>query len=247
MGFDFYQQFKSYSTIELLKIIKRPSDYQPDAVAIATEILSQRQITPDEILFVDNYYLDIENDRKADKEKIEAYKNKATDFLQPILHPTEKIEPYKWLNIFLLVIAVQYAWDLFKTAKRLIVFLQCEYCRLDTIFWITQLTLIYVPVIFYLLYKRKRWGWILLFADNLFTLLSGISQSYIFFKYQSIHHGDTTSFLFPIFIRAAFALFLWRDSIATHFGVSNDTKKKTAIITTIITLFLILLLNILFL
>ena len=230
MNFDFYQQYKNYSNIELLKIVRRPDDYQPAAVAVAAQILHERQVTPAEISSVDEYFLDIEKSAKAKKEKIDALKNKATDFLEPVLHPGEKVEPNKWVNILLLIIAAQYAWSLFNTAKGLIRFFQCDYCTFDIGFLIEYLTLLYVPLIFFLLIKRRRWGWILLFSDNLFTLISSVSQSYIFFKYQSIHHGATTSFLLPILIKAAFVFFLWRDPIAGHFGVNHDTKKKTAVI-----------------
>jgi hypothetical protein len=231
MNFDYYQQYKEYSNIELLKIVKSPGDYQPTAIAVATQILSERQVTTEEIQFVDQYFHDLDNSTKAKKEKIDALKNKATDFLQPVLHPREKVEPNNWANLLLFVIGIQYTWSLFNTARRLISFLQCDYCRLDITFLAELVTLLYVPLIFFLLFKRKRWGWILLFADNLFSFISSVSQLYLFFKYQSIHHGDTTSFLLPILIKATFVFFLWRDPIANHFGISPETKKKTALIT----------------
>jgi hypothetical protein len=240
MDFDFYQQYKDYSNIDLLKIVRQPANYQLAAVAAAEEILRERQVSAEDISVVDQYFLDIENSEKGKKEKIEALKNKVTDLLEPVLQPGEKIEPNKWLNILLLIIAVQYAWTLFNTTWRLIQFLQCNYCSFDITIIAALLTLMYVPFIFFLLFKRRRWGWILLFADNLFTLISLISQSYIFFKYQSIHHGNITSYLLPILIRAAFASFLWRDSIANHFGVIHETKKRTALITTAGTLLFIL-------
>ena len=53
MNFDFYQLYKDYSNIELLKIVKRPTEYQPTAVAVATQILNERQLTTEEIQLVD--------------------------------------------------------------------------------------------------------------------------------------------------------------------------------------------------
>lgn len=246
MNIDFYQLYKDYTNTELLKIVKRPADYQPAAVAVATQILNERQVTAEEIQFVDQYFHNIENSVKTKKEKYDALKTKATDFFEPVLHPSEKIEPNKWVNILLLVIAIQYAWSLFNTAKRLISFLQCDYCSFDVTFFAELLTLLYVPLIFFLLFKRRRWGWILLFADNLFSLISRVSQSYIFFKYQSIHHGDTTSFLLPILIKAAFVFFLWREPIANYFGIAQETKKKTALITTAGTLLFIFIMYLMF-
>jgi len=246
MNIDFYQLYKDYTNTELLKIVKRPAEYQPAAVAVATQILNERQVTTDEIQFVDQYFLDIDNNTKVKKEKIDTLKGRATDFFEPVLHPSEKVEPNKWVNILLFVIAIQYAWSLFGTARRLIGFLQCDDCSLDITFFAEFLTLIYVPLIFFLLFKRRRWGWILLFADNLFSLILRVSQSYIFFKYQSIHHGDTTSFLLPILIKAAFIFFLWLDPIANHFGIAQETKKETALITIIGTLLFIFVMYLMF-
>jgi zinc transporter ZupT len=101
-----------------------------------------------------------------------------------------------------------------------------------------------VPVIFFLLFKRRRWGWILLFADNLFSFITGIIGSYFFFKFQSIHHTSIISFLLPILIKGAFLFFLWQNSIADFFGVNYETKKKTFAIVTIGTLLFIFCLQI---
>lgn len=241
MDFDFHQQYKDYANIDLLKIVRQPANYQSAAVTAAEEIIRGRQVSAEEISMVDQYFLDIDNSGKVKQEKIDGMKNKVTDFLDPVLHPSENVEPNKWVNILLLVIGLQYAWTVFNTAGRVIRFFQCSNCHFDVIIILELLLLLYVPLIFFLLLKRRRWGWILLFADNLFTLLVGISQSYIFFRYQSIHQGDTTSFLLPILIRAAFLPFLWRDSIANHFGVNHETKKNTAIITAAGTLLFILI------
>lgn len=245
MDFDFYQQYKDYSNIDLLKIVKQPENYQPAAVAAAENILSERQLSAEEISTAEQYFTDIENSEKDKKEKIDALKNKVADFLEPVLSPKENIEPNKWLNILLLVIALQYVWTLYKTVKHLILFLKCKYCYADISIVLGVITLLYVPLIFTLLFKKRRWGWILLFFDNLFFLITRVSESYIFFKYQSVHHGDTASFLVPILIRIAFACFLWRDSIANHFGITHETKKNTTLITSATALLFILIINLL--
>ncbi|OQP66842.1 hypothetical protein A3860_00280 [Niastella vici] len=93
MTFDFYQQYKDYSTTDLLKIVKRPAEYQPAAVEAATQLLSERPVTSEEMQFVDQYFQDLEDSAKAKKEKIDALKNEATDLLEPILQPGENVEP----------------------------------------------------------------------------------------------------------------------------------------------------------
>ncbi|HET6995320.1 MAG TPA: hypothetical protein VFI06_10085, partial [Chitinophagaceae bacterium] len=98
MNFDFYQQYKNYSNTELLKIVKRPTDYQAAAVLVATQILTERQVTNEEIQLVEQYFQDIDSSAKTRKGKIDAVKDKAADFFEPVLHPSEKVEPAKWVN-----------------------------------------------------------------------------------------------------------------------------------------------------
>jgi hypothetical protein len=261
MNFDFHDKYKDYSNIELLKIIKRPNEYQISAVDAAAQILSSREISHTDIELVDNYFNEIDTEAKRKMDKITSYKEKTADFFEPVLNPTAEVKPEKWLNILLLVIGLQYLWTLYLNFSDLIIFTKyvidcksygfdsnaetvsywtCFSSRFDPLVFFQILTLIYVPIIFYLLFKRRRWGWILLFADTLFGLISTVSQSYIFFNYQQYHHGDTFSFFIQIIIKGLFVYFLWRKYISDFFNVTMETKKKTAIITTIVTVLFIL-------
>jgi hypothetical protein len=246
MNFDFYEKYKEYSNIELLKIIRQHGAYQAEAIDAASQILSSRQIESKDRETVDHYFQNIELKEKARQGKINSYKDKARDFLEPILEPSENIKPAKWLSILLLYIGLQWAWSFYETVKHFINILKCRYCEFDIFFLAEFLTLIYLPIIFFLLFKRRRWGWILLFADNLFILISRTGQSYIFFKYQSVHQSDTASFIFPIVLRTIFAFFLWRDPITDFFGVTKEIKKRTALVTGSITAGLLFLLNVIF-
>jgi hypothetical protein len=241
MSIDFYQEYKEYSNTDLLKIVNQPTDFQPEAVAVAQQILTERVVTNEEIQFVDEYFKGIQKSAKLKSENAELLKSKVADFLEPVLHPGEKVEPDKWVNILLFAIGLQYAWTLFNAAKRLLIVFECKYCHFDFAFVGEILTLIYVPFIFLLLFKRRRWGWILLFADNLFSLILRISESYAFFKYQSIHRADTSSFLLPILIKGAFIFFLWREPITDHFRVTYKEKRNTALIVAGGTLLLMLI------
>src|SRR5688572_25552311 len=128
MNLDFFEQFKNYSNTELLRIVKRPSDYQAAAVIAAEEILKGRQVGVEEIQLVDQYFFGLDSSLKAKNEKADALKSKATDFFDPVLNPGEKLEPNKWVNVFLLAIAVHFSWTVFNTIKWLVGFLQCDYC-----------------------------------------------------------------------------------------------------------------------
>jgi hypothetical protein len=239
MGFNFYQQYQEYSNIELLKIIKRPADYQPAAVEAAASILKGRQVNPEEIAFIEQYFQDIDNREKLQKEKLDAIKNKTVDFFEPVLQPQNEVEPAKWLNIFLLVLALQYSWIAFNAVKHIIHFFGCAYCSWVIDFYFEVLSLIYIPVVFFLLLRKNRWGWIILFADNLFSLILILSQSYIFFKYQYIHQGSVSDFLFSILIRLSFVVFLWNKKISGYFNIMPRIKFKTAIIASVAAMFFI--------
>lgn len=261
MNFDFHDKYKDYSNIDLLKIVRRPSEYQVAAVDAATQILSAREVTQSDLEQVDNYFDEIHTETKRKTDKINSYKEKTADFFEPVLKPTGEVKPEKWLNILLLIIGLQYLWTLYLNISDLVRFAKyviecksygfdnntetvsywtCFTSQFDPLIFFQLLTLIYVPIIFYLLFKRKRWGWILLFADTLFGLISSVSQSYLFFKYQQYHQGDTFSFLTLIIIKGLFVFFLWRNYISDFFNVTNETKKKIAIVTTIVTVLFIL-------
>lgn len=261
MNFDFHDKFKDYSNIELLKIVRQPTEYQVAAVDAATKTLSARDVTQSDLEQVEKYFDEINTETKRKTDKINFYKEKTTDFFEPVLNPTAEVKPEKWLNILLLVIGLQYLWTLYINISDLIRFLKyvidcksygfdsntetvsywtCFSSRFNPLIFFQILTFIYVPIIFYFLFKRKRWGWILLFADTLFGLISIVSQSYIFFKYQQYHHGDTFSFFTQIIIKGLFVFFLWRNYISDFFNVTKEVKKKTAIITTIVTVLFIL-------
>ncbi len=230
MNFDFYEQYKQYSTVELLKIVKKAADYQPGAVEAARTLLAQRQISQHELEEADSLVNEEEKQAKAFSNKINTYKEKAADFFEPIINPGTEVKPVKWLNILLLFLGLQYVWIFYDIIKSLLHFLKCRYCSFDFTMFMLLINLIYIPLIFYLLYKKRKWGWILLFADNLFVLIIRLGETYTFFKYQEFHQGSSSEFLFFILVRAAFVFFLWRRSIADFFGVSDKVKKDTAMV-----------------
>lgn len=226
MNFNFYDQYRVYSNVELLRIISRADEYQPEAVEAASLVLKDRNVTEEERAEVEQFFAD----KNAKAEKIEAYKDKAKDFFQPIVQPEEDVKPAKWLNIVLLLVAVDFLWEFYRAVKDTISRSKCADCPVDPFSLLLSISgVVYLPVIFYLLLKRRRWGWILLFADNGISVLLQLSQAHIFFKYQDMHGSDTTAFLLPVLIRLGFLVFLWRNDISGYFGVSMKTKQHVLI------------------
>jgi hypothetical protein len=239
MEIDFYEQFKEFSNTELLKIVTRPQEYQPSAIDAASEILKDRQVSENDVRATQEYFHDRDNDERLKKEKTESLKNNVADFLQPIIQPGSTVEPGKWINLFLVFMALEYLRAIFVKIRGIIVALKFarnesqngfekgtgdSYYLVPIIFEIAYI--IYIPVLFYLLYRKRRWGWILLFGDQLISFLLSISTVYFFIKNQSLLHSQAGPWLFWIFLRGAFIYFLWQEKVATYFNVPQQTKGK---------------------
>ncbi len=252
MYFNFYNLYKDYSTTDLLKIINRPDDYQPAAIDAATRILQERQVSEADIQEANNI--------ATDEQNIIAYKQKAKDFLEPVLQPSTEVQPQKWLNILLLAVAIQYVWTFFINGRDIINFIaavidcqkygdsllhetvtywSCFSSRFNVMLFLELFSLIYMPITLYLLYKKYRWGWIIFFIDSTFVFVNSLVLVSLFFKYQHIYHINPASYLFRLLIRGAFVFFLWGDNIAMHFGVTRQIKRKLMLATVVITLLLV--------
>src|SRR6476620_10004900 len=97
MNLNFIEEFKNYSNLELLKIIKNPTHYQQAAVEAAQAIISTRSISQQEEDEIKNYFISIETEEQKKKEKILAYKSTIVDAFEPILILDEEVKPSKWV------------------------------------------------------------------------------------------------------------------------------------------------------
>ncbi len=246
MESQFIEKYKSYSNFELLKITQKPDNYQENAVLAANEILKDRVISEEDLSEVEHYYLDKEINIEHKNEYISNLKENIFDFLQPLISPEESLKPVKWLNILLLIIIVQYLYSIFLTIRYLRHIFFAE-----TLIWDFYLTssifnLIFVPFVFYFIYKKTKLGWALLFTQKLFVLILSISLLIKFgilgnFKEIFAHYGILH---FTYYI--AFVLFLLKSSTCDLFDISPTLKRTIATFTIILTLTYIIILNTLF-
>jgi len=151
--------------------------------------------------------------------------------------------PQKWFRLFLLVLGLQYSWSLIQTLIGVYkTIVGGRPGRFDLTFLIDIVTIIYLPCFYYLLYKRKRWGWILVFAGIVVGILglplevcaySAYSRA---IRHASMDMGSIAGFVFQGAIRIAFAVFLWRQDVCDLFGVGQPVKTRTVLYTSVITL-----------
>jgi hypothetical protein len=230
MSFDFYSQYAGFSNVELLKIVQRPGDYDSTAVKAAEALLGERSVSKEESLKVQQYYQEIDEKHKAKQDRLHSLNAIIEDFLEPILKPSEEILPYKWIRILLLVLTIQYLFELYKSIRIFIAFFNCIDCSFDVYLFTSLISIAFTPLLIYLLIKRNEWGWILLFGSQVFNLIAGLGQTDIFFRYYYPLNPDISSWLLPLLVNSAFVFFLWKPSLSGYFEIDNETRKKTAIV-----------------
>ena len=137
------------------------------------------------------------------------------------------LHPAKWLNILLMFIGLHYAWMFYENIRDLLLLLSCTDCEFDITQVYLAFYLLYIPFIFYLLVKRNRWGWILLFADVIFTLTLKMFQLFVFFS-DGMLGIDAPGIIFMIIcIKMLCIIFLWRPVITKQYNVNTVTQKLT--------------------
>lgn len=232
--------YRSYTTIELLKIVKRPDDYQPEAVATALKILEQREVNDQDHLSAEAHFAEIaaaENEKQA---KIDLAKKEVGSWFE-IFQPGTEIRADNWVKGFLLLVVVESLWSMYKAGKSWYFFMACKSCRLEPAVVLQGLTFFYLPLVIFLLYRRQKWGWILLFFDNIFSGLSAIVSLILFFYYYlSFQSGNPQQILWQISLHIAIVYFLWRQDIAEYFRVNIEVKKKSLIMSLAFSLVLVL-------
>jgi len=239
MNLNFIEEFKNYSNLELLKIIKNPTHYQQAAVEAAQAIISTRSISQQEEDEIKNYFISIETAEQKKKEKILAYKSKIVDAFEPILILDEEVKPSKWVKALLIMLAVQYIYFLYSTLPRLLRMVLDGGHYFEVVFLVNCVVTVYFPVIFILLLRRKRWGWILLFADNIIASVFIVGQIIIYlYSFDFLKWVRWDSMLWSIFIRTAFLIFLLRKDITLYFNISRLTLQRAFMFAVLLALLL---------
>jgi len=230
MEINFYDQFGNYSTADLLRIIKEPEQYQLEAVTAAERILQERSISPADIAETDRYIQKVEAEKTARLKKLNFYKGKVAEIVEPILIPGTPLPPSRWFRLFIIAFGGIYVWTFYKFIKAQVHFLQCEGCRGDIFVWANLINISYLSIVFFLLLKKRRWGWILLVAGTASAIPTGIFQLYELYRFREIVRFDSYTIISAMIVPIAFLFFLWREPIAGFFGVDVKTKRLTTLI-----------------
>ncbi len=238
MGFDYKKTYQKLSNIELLKIILQPAVYRADAIDIANQVLSTREVAEQEKeqaeLFVrqeaaKKHFVDYTR-----KETEATIAEKVQEFIDPRKNITGEIKPVLWVRVLVLVYIIRYLFDLPGYIRSLGWTIK-EAGLLDWFTIISLASIIYTPVFCYLMLKKKIWGWRLFVFNAVFTLLiiplSIIQTLWMAREYSFISAGEINywSYLFSIFLYGFALIFLLNPVITSHFSVDGKTMKLTVI------------------
>lgn len=239
MNLDFSEIFKGFSTRELLIILKQPENYQKNACEAASQALEGRQISKADLIWVDSY-IKGNLKRKDVRVLLNNYIRKTEEHMELIIKPGNDFSFDHWLKLILVMVALQFAWNLYHVI--IIVNAAAIHSQenlFNPYFLLKELSLVYLPIMFYFILKRAWVGWVILFSDNCILLILELGQLYILLYYNNVFHGNMNFPLLIVFSRLLLGFFLWRKTVANTFKATKQQKILTLFVAIFISLLLI--------
>lgn len=245
---EFNERFKRYSNTELLRVIDNPDSYQSKAIKVAKELLSDRQLTEEEIKSAKEE-LEMERQKKSDEKlKKRAVENKFRNVAKSMfdnLNPIQKEKPTseKTIKTISLLFGGLFLFQLYKEFGTIISTLADNPAEWDVSVALFFLPLIVLSIAIILFYKRKKSGWLLL---TLFLTYSAIFEIGFFIVMFNIYSSSSIGFngLLPqnlpivnLFLFLFFAGTIWaisRKNVRDIYGISKQTMILTISIMAII-------------
>jgi hypothetical protein len=230
MDFDFYNEYRYYRTADLIVIVRQPEQYQAEAVVAAQLLLKEREVSEADELLAAQHLEDKETAKVARAEAINYYKNKVVDFVEPVVMPGTEVSPWKWYRLFMSAYILIYVWTFYVFVKKEIRFLHHSGNVGDASIFFDLFNIAFLSLVLFFLVKKNRWGWILVFVDNLSVILSRFFRLYVLYKFRHVVQADTYTEVFATIYPIAIVFFFWKRPIADFFGVNEITKKRSLIV-----------------
>ncbi|MBJ2173069.1 hypothetical protein JBL43_02390 [Aureibaculum sp. A20] len=218
---DYSKYLSTLTNQELIEITLDPDIYEIESVKKAHEIIIERNISKEEINYATLHYNKAQDKQIDSPNYISSFQQKAIDFFKPIFSNGEDITPEKWVNSFLFLVGIQVVWILIEIITAL-----NSYLDFVTLIYY-GLGLTYLSVIVFLLYKKKKWGWILLFSNHLISGVASVISILLFITfYEYADQSDMGEFLIGLIINVVFITFLIKREIYSYFSITTEEMKK---------------------
>lgn len=220
MEFDFYTRYQELSDGDLAYIVNNPHKHQPQAVEAARQVLEERGISADALqAYTMKPATAAAVPQNSDYGEYDIFESLKQEIP---LHP--KMDNYhKWLIAYLIFQAISGVYVIYVSIRNLSIM---GYYPLDSVFWISYRAA-YIPLVLYFMFKRKPWGWILLFFDLMLPIPSYLKSIYALFT-------DTNTMFGTLFIGqvlgCALTIFLLRfinlPYVLSYYGVSQSRRRQ---------------------
>ena len=252
---DFIKQFEEYSTIRLLSIIDNPNDYQPDAVDAAKTLLSDRQLSDEEIELARNE-LNAETQTKEQKER--ASKDKLTnaykyvfDTVNPMKEKNSSAE--KTIRNITVAFGAIILLYLLRNNEILHFIFYNVLPDWDTGTFFSFLPLVVCITSIILFYKKKRIGWFLL---AIYLIYSSITEIWMLIMVLSIQptgiesidvillpYASITVYIVLFIFYTGIARTISKENIRSVYSINKQTMIYTISITALAVVLMIYLIS----
>jgi hypothetical protein len=180
---EFSTLFKSYSAEQLLQILEKKNEYQTEAVNAAQSELDSRKLNTEALLDAQSALNEITTGEFRKTEKLRTVTDKLKTITSEVfdLDPSVTKTPEKNIKIMCIVLTAMLLYKILSNADYILALVKDMFI-IDSGLLLYLLTFIYVPAGIYFTWRKKKAGWIMLFAWGLLTIFSIILELYLELK-----------------------------------------------------------------
>jgi hypothetical protein len=163
MEHDFIDQYKAASNVDLLLVLHKAHQYQETAVEVVRQILQSRSVTADDRIQAQAIIDNETKQRQIKQAKTNRLKSSVANFARNIISTSERTDSQK-VQLFSWGLTFLFVFQLFRNSH----FLMYYFTHVGQSYYggfydtLAILPFIWSPVGIYQLYKRKKWGWIII-------------------------------------------------------------------------------------
>jgi hypothetical protein len=218
MNFDFLELYKDHTNIQLLQILENPESYQPSAVNAARELLAYRVVTDADLAAVNP---PVSETKVFEDESI-------ADLVDRLTNPSSTTN--KWVLPFILLTV---AWFGYLVCTYMYQMFHM-YMLFGLSFGLKTLILCfdaaYYTAFCILVFKKNRWGWLMLAARTVVVLTVNIGMAATYLSERGDHILYANDVFPPLLLNAFFVGLLWSAPISAAYRIQPKVKTGFLVI-----------------
>ena len=250
---DFTKEFTTYSSIDLIRIVERQTDYQPSAVEAAQAILATRQVTDQDFEVVKNELAALNRQKEAQAEKKEEFEIKIKNigvsivsFVNPL--QAKSLSSDRTIKVLSIIFGGYSLFLLYNEIGMISFMFSNSQVKWELSTVLDFLTSILLPTGTILFLKRIKIGWILLSLFLTYSVIEVITNFLLALNRKvsvpvlsSIFPQDPpTSFIFPFLFFVGALWVICKSGIRNIYTVDRKNMLRAigfAIIGSVLTIY----------